>query len=113
MRCGRSFIEKNAKKYLPFLMSRVVGCYMSMSVMLSVMRNVMRNVSVMLVSVSWSMMLVTVSWSVRMSMSWSVRLSVFVRVNFGVHFGMIDRHAHVTEFPVRVAVLRVVSAKRK
>ena len=77
---------------------------MSWYMMVSVMLSLLRNMSVMLVSVSWS---------VRLSVSWSVRLSVFVGVNFRVYFWMIDRHAHVTEFPMRVTVLRVMSTNRK
>ena len=66
----------------------------------------MRYVSILLVSVSGNM---SVSWSVSISVSGSV----FVSVSFRVYFRVVDWHAHVTEFPVRVTVLRVVSVDRK
>ena len=56
-----------------------------------------------------SILLVSVSGSVSMSLSWSV----FVSLSFHVYFRVVDWHTYVTEFPVRVAVLGVVSAEGK
>ena len=66
----------------------------------------MRYVSILLVSVSGNM---SVSWSVSMSVSWSV----FVSVSFRVYFRVVDWHTYVTEFPVRVAVLGIMSVEGK
>ena len=62
---------------------------------------------------SWAaavyILLVSVSGNLSISVSWSV----FVSVNLRVYFRVVDWHAHVTEFPVRVTVLRVVSVEKK